>query len=340
MPGDPLWRPRPGQRRRSRASGASRGGGRRERRGTCRRSAPQGSGADARVHRGGAARGSRSRAKLTRTSQAAATAALAVVGEGGGITPQNARKSRLPEGNGKAGSLPALGWRSLSQQSPVHLNDHPPQPTCRLLVAAGCRACRRYLGAGAAPAATSSPSGQLAQAGSPAAAPIAPPPAPIAPAAGDATPAPLDPNAPAPIAPPPVINGQPATAGTPGAAPRPAVDTAAPAGAAANAGGARAREFQGDDVGQVLRLLARQAKINLIVSPQVVGTINMRLEDVTALQAIEVICQAQGYDLTPDQRRLLRQDPRREAPPSRRRATSTRSPTPAPRGASRCSPAS
>ena len=56
--------------------------------------------------------------------------------------------------------------------------------------------------------------------------------------------------------------------------------------------------FQGDDVGQVLRLLARQAKINMVVSPQVVGTINMRLEDVTALQAIEVICQAQGYDLT------------------------------------------
>ena len=48
----------------------------------------------------------------------------------------------------------------------------------------------------------------------------------------------------------------------------------------------------------MLRLLARQAKINMVVSPQVVGTINMRLEDVTALQAIEVICQAQGYDLT------------------------------------------
>ncbi len=66
----------------------------------------------------------------------------------------------------------------------------------------------------------------------------------------------------------------------------------------ANAGGARPREFQGDDVGQVLRLLARQAKISLIVSPQIVGTINMRLEDVTALQAIEVICQAQGYDFS------------------------------------------
>ena len=68
----------------------------------------------------------------------------------------------------------------------------------------------------------------------------------------------------------------------------PPVDTAAPSAGNANAGNARAREFQGDDVGQVLRLLARQAKINLIVSPLVVGTINLRLEDATALQTIEV----------------------------------------------------
>ncbi len=138
--------------------------------------------------------------------------------------------------------------------------------------------------------------GEVAQA-----APLAPPPATsTTPVAGpatptDATPAPLDPNAPAPIAPPAAINGQPAV-GAP-VPPPPAVDAAAPAGGV-NAGGARAREFQGDDVGQVLRLLSRQAKINMVVSPQVVGTINMRLEDVTALQAIEVICQAQGYDMT------------------------------------------
>ena len=108
-----------------------------------------------------------------------------------------------------------------------------------------------------------------------------------------------DPNAPAPIA-PPTLNGTPGTPAAPGVVPPPPVDTAAPAGTNANAGGARAREFQGDDTGQVLRLLARQARINLIVSPQVTGTINMRLEDVTALKAIEVICQAQGYDLTQD----------------------------------------
>ncbi len=59
-------------------------------------------------------------------------------------------------------------------------------------------------------------------------------------------------------------------------------------------GGVGVREFQGDDVGQVLRLLARQAKINLVVSEAVVGTVTMRLEDVSALQAIEIIVKAKG----------------------------------------------
>ena len=56
------------------------------------------------------------------------------------------------------------------------------------------------------------------------------------------------------------------------------------------------REFQGDDVGQVLRLLARQAKINMVVSDQLPkdSTVTMRLEDVTALQAIAIIVKAKG----------------------------------------------
>ena len=62
----------------------------------------------------------------------------------------------------------------------------------------------------------------------------------------------------------------------------------------ADSGGAAVREFQGDDVGQVLRLLARQAKINLVVSEAVTGTVTMRLEDVTAFQAIETIIKAKG----------------------------------------------
>ncbi|HWY39210.1 MAG TPA: secretin N-terminal domain-containing protein [Chthoniobacterales bacterium] len=59
-------------------------------------------------------------------------------------------------------------------------------------------------------------------------------------------------------------------------------------------GGVGVREFQGDDVGQVLRLLARQAKVNMVVSEAVIGTVTMRLEDVTALQAISIIVKAKG----------------------------------------------
>src|SRR4029077_5349560 len=62
-------------------------------------------------------------------------------------------------------------------------------------------------------------------------------------------------------------------------------------------GGVGVREFQGDDVGQVLRLLARQAKINMVVSEAVTGTVTMRLEDVTALQAVEIIVKAKGLFL-------------------------------------------
>ncbi|MBA2430842.1 MAG: hypothetical protein H0V56_01855, partial [Chthoniobacterales bacterium] len=64
----------------------------------------------------------------------------------------------------------------------------------------------------------------------------------------------------------------------------------------ADTGGVGVREFQGDDVGQVLRLLARQAKINMVVSDQIPPgtTVTMRLEDVTALQAIAIIVKAKG----------------------------------------------
>src|SRR5947208_773508 len=62
-------------------------------------------------------------------------------------------------------------------------------------------------------------------------------------------------------------------------------------------GGVGVREFQGDDVGQVLRLLARQAKINMVVSEAVTGTVTMRLEDVTALQAVSIIVKAKGLFL-------------------------------------------
>jgi type IV pilus secretin PilQ/predicted competence protein len=108
-----------------------------------------------------------------------------------------------------------------------------------------------------------------------------------------------------PVPPPPatantndsMVLVQAAPGGAPAATP---AKTGAPAGTAteeasgAENGGVGVREFQGDDVGQVLRLLARQAKINMVVSETVAGTVTMRLEDVTALQAIAIIVKAKS----------------------------------------------
>ena len=107
------------------------------------------------------------------------------------------------------------------------------------------------------------------------------------------------PNPPKPADQPPMLVVQaPAQAASP-AAPKSTTATAtAPvlteADAAVESGGVGVREFQGDDVGQVLRLLARQAKVNMVVSDAVTGTVTMRLEDVTALQAISIIVKAKG----------------------------------------------
>lgn len=53
-------------------------------------------------------------------------------------------------------------------------------------------------------------------------------------------------------------------------------------------------DFQNEDIPLVLRLLARQAGVNLVVSDLVQGTITMRLENLTALEAINVIVTAKG----------------------------------------------
>jgi type IV pilus secretin PilQ/predicted competence protein len=90
--------------------------------------------------------------------------------------------------------------------------------------------------------------------------------------------------------------GAPKAAGPQPSTSTPATTVVPPAAAESvtESGGVGVREFQGDDVGQVLRLLARQAKVNMVVSDQVTGTVTMRLEDVTALQAIAVIVKAKG----------------------------------------------
>ena len=102
--------------------------------------------------------------------------------------------------------------------------------------------------------------------------------------------------------PPMLLVQAPAQAASPGAPVKSTTTTSstvtAPALTEADAtvesGGVGVREFQGDDVGQVLRLLARQAKVNMVVSDAVTGTVTMRLEDVTALQAISIIVKAKG----------------------------------------------
>src|SRR5204863_5083853 len=118
-------------------------------------------------------------------------------------------------------------------------------------------------------------------------------------------PAPAGPaQAPEPIKPadhPPMLLVQaPAQAASPAAPKSTTATTAAPvlteADSAIESGGVGVREFQGDDVGQVLRLLARQAKINMVVTDQLPANsqVTMRLEDVTAQQAIEIIVKAKG----------------------------------------------
>lgn len=99
------------------------------------------------------------------------------------------------------------------------------------------------------------------------AAPVAPPIAPIA-----------EPLAPAP--------SQEATAAAPAEMP------------VANPNARAVRDFQGEEITMVLRLLARQAGINIIVSDLITGTINMRVENLTPMETIRVIVDAKGLDLS------------------------------------------
>jgi len=112
---------------------------------------------------------------------------------------------------------------------------------------------------------------------------------PLTPTLPDAsTPAPLDPIAPIMPTSPTLPSPNVPDAATPQLSPTPTE------GIATSPSTPRSFEFQNEDIGTVLRLLARQSKINLVVSDLVQGLITMRLEDVTALQAINVIVTAKG----------------------------------------------
>ena len=101
--------------------------------------------------------------------------------------------------------------------------------------------------------------------------------------------------APAPIEPPIQSPG-----GLPSAAP---LGDSAPASVAPGTlntissietGNSRVTEFQGDDVALVLRTLARQAHMNVVVSPAVTGAITLRVENQSPAQVMQIICQSNG----------------------------------------------
>ncbi len=57
------------------------------------------------------------------------------------------------------------------------------------------------------------------------------------------------------------------------------------------------RDFMEEDLSTALRLLARQARINMVVSDAVIGTITLRLENVTPMEAIRIIVTAKSLIL-------------------------------------------
>ncbi|MEP6672044.1 MAG: hypothetical protein ABJF10_22970 [Chthoniobacter sp.] len=122
-----------------------------------------------------------------------------------------------------------------------------------------------------------------------------PAPAPIVPPTSSAiAPAPIEPPIQSPAGGaqqvvPPALNDPNALPGAPGT--QPTTAGALPATAA------RLNDFQGDPIDLVLRTLARQAKINMVVSDKVAasaGTVNMRIEDKTPKEAIEIIVESKG----------------------------------------------
>jgi hypothetical protein len=73
-------------------------------------------------------------------------------------------------------------------------------------------------------------------------------------------------------------------------------------------------EFQGDETRLALRTLARQAKINVVIADRVGGTVTMRIEDKTPMEAIEIICTAKGLTCVEEKGVLHIDDPNGSGP--------------------------
>jgi type IV pilus secretin PilQ/predicted competence protein len=108
------------------------------------------------------------------------------------------------------------------------------------------------------------------------------------------TPAPIEPPITLPasqLAPPPAAPGDAAVAPVPGAA---------PATLAVDPNATRVFEFQKDEIGLVLRTLARQANLNIVISDKVAasgGTVETRLVNMTPREALETVITSKGLIL-------------------------------------------
>lgn len=125
-----------------------------------------------------------------------------------------------------------------------------------------------------------------------------------APSTPAAIPAPIEPPVQVPLeVPPPVANVAPVAGDTSVTVTQQVVPGVPPVAPPANglpATAARLNDFQGDPIDLVLRTLARQAKMNIVVTDAVSttgGTVNMRIEDKTPKEAIEIIVESKGLIL-------------------------------------------
>ncbi len=117
----------------------------------------------------------------------------------------------------------------------------------------------------------------------------------VTPGAAAVIPAPIEPPIQVPAGQqiiPPAVGGVGATDTTlPGGLPP------ATASATFSPNAVKTVEFQGDEIGLVLRTLARQAKLSIVISDAVAttgGTVTMRIEDKTPKDAIDTIVTAKG----------------------------------------------
>lgn len=79
----------------------------------------------------------------------------------------------------------------------------------------------------------------------------------------------------------------------------------------------RTSEFQGDEVGLVLRTLGRQAHLNVVISDNVRGTVTMRIEDKTPKESFDIICSSKGLKVTKEKGVYYVSDPKAPTIPAK-----------------------